>query len=112
MVKSSKAEVFHPEWNTSPNVYYIDIYKVTKKFIAGTVVFGDTDECAEGVTATLTINGKSMKTTSNNYGDFEFDGLDAGKYKINLGYAGYESKSVIVDLKTDKYLGNIFLAKA
>jgi len=111
LLKSSKAEAFHPEWNTSPSVYYVDLYKVTKKFIAGNVVFEDTDECAEGVAATLTVNGKSMKTTTNNYGDFEFDGLDAGKYKVNLEYTGYTPKALTIDLKTDKYLGNIFLAK-
>jgi Fe-S-cluster-containing dehydrogenase component len=112
LLKSSKAEVFHPEWDTSPSVYYKDLYKVTRKFIAGTVVFGDTDECAEGVTATLTADSKSMKITTNNYGDFEFDGLDTGKYKVNLEYTGYTPKTLAIDLKTDKYLGNVFLAKA
>jgi ferredoxin len=102
LLKSSKAEVFHPEWNTCPSVYYIDLYKITKSFISGTVIFGDTDECADGVKATLTVDGKSFKTTTNNY----------GKYKLNLEFTGYNPKAVSVDLKTDKYLGDIFLAKA
>lgn len=112
LLKSAKAEAFHPEWNTGPSVYYINLYRIIGSFIAGTVVFGDTDECAENVTATLTANGKSVKTATNNYGDFEFDGLDAGKYRLNLESAGYKPKTINIDLKTDNYLGEIILARA
>jgi Fe-S-cluster-containing dehydrogenase component len=112
LLKSAKAEVFHPEWNANPRVQYIDLYKATKHFIAGAVIYGDTDECAEGVTATLSANGKSVKTTTNNYGNFEFDGLDAARYSVKLASAGYAPKAIDVDLKTDTYLGEIVLTKA
>jgi hypothetical protein len=75
------------------------------------VVFGDTDECAESVIVILTANGKSIKTITNNYGNFEFDGLNPCKYELKLEYAGYASKIKNIDLKTDKYLGDIILAK-
>lgn len=112
LLKSAKAEVFHPEWKAKPRVYYIDLHKMTRHFIAGAVIYGDSDECAEGVTATLIANGKSVKTTTNNYGNFEFDGLDAGKYSVKLECAGYAPKTIDVDLKTDGYLGDIILAKS
>jgi hypothetical protein len=112
LLKSAKAEAFHPEWNTKSHVFYIDLHKMTRYFIASTVVFGDTDECAEGVMATLTADGKTAKTTTNIYGNFEFDGLDAGKYLLRLEYAGYAPKTKIIDLKTDSYLGDIVLARA
>ncbi len=111
LLKSAKAEVFHPEWKAKPRVYYIDLHKMTKHFVAGAVIYGDTDECAEGVAATLIANGKSVKTTTNNYGNYEFDGLDAGKYSVKLECAGYDSKTIDVDLKTDSYLGDIILDK-
>ena len=111
LLKSAEVEVFHPEWNTKPNVYYIDLHKMTRYFIAGTVIFKDTDECAEGVTATLTSDGKSVETQTNNYGNFEFDGLNAGKYTLKLEYLGYAPKTATIDLKTDKYLGDITLVK-
>ena len=44
--------------------------------------------------------------------EFEFDDLDAGKYAVKLECAGYASKTMDVDLKTDTYLGDIILAKA
>jgi len=112
LLKSAKAEVFHPEWKAKPRVYYIDLHKMTKHFIAGAVIYGDTDECAEGVTATLIANGKSVKTTTSNYGNFEFDGLDAGKYSVKLECAGYAPKTIDVDLKTDSYLKDIVLARS
>jgi Fe-S-cluster-containing dehydrogenase component len=111
LLKSAKAEAFHPEWNTKPNVYFINLYKMTKLFIAGAVIYGDTDECAEGVTATLTTNGKSAKTTTNNYGNFEFDGLDVGKYTVKLERAGYAPKTIEVDLRTDSYLEDVVLSR-
>jgi Fe-S-cluster-containing dehydrogenase component len=112
LLKSAKAEVFHPEWNTKPGVYYTDLYKMTGHFIAGAVIFGDTDECADGVSVTLTTNGKSVKTTTNSYGNFEFDGLGTGKHTVKLVCAGYAPKTIDVNLKTDVYLGDINLAKA
>jgi len=112
LLKSAKAEAFHAEWNTVPSVYYIDLYRITRYFIGGTVVFGDTDECAEGVKATLTADGKSAETTTNNYGNFEFDSLNAGQYTLKLECAGYKPKTINVDLKTDNYLGDITLKKS
>ncbi len=37
LVNSGKVEVFHPERKTKPDVYYIDLEKITKCFIAGCV---------------------------------------------------------------------------
>ena len=112
ILEKTSAEVYHPEWETAPSVYYVDLHKVTRHFIAGTVVYGDTDECAEDVTATLSHDSKSVKAKTNNYGDFEFDGLNAGKYTVTLEAAGYAAKSIDVDLKATEYLGSIVLNKA
>jgi Fe-S-cluster-containing dehydrogenase component len=111
LLKETGAEVYHPEWNTGPSVYYVDLHKVTRHFIAGTAVYGDTDECAEDVTATLSYDGTSATVKTNNYGDFEFDGLEAGRYTVKLEAAGYAAKSIDVDLKATEYLGNIILDK-
>lgn len=112
LVKSGKAEVFHPEYNIKPNVYYIDLYKMTKLFIAGSAVFKDTDECAENVKVTLEDKqtGETRTTFTTNYGDFEFDGLNVGKYSVKLECDGYAPKIIDVDLKTDSYLGYITLS--
>lgn len=110
ILTSGKVEVLNAELNTKPRVYYTG---VPKYFIAGSAVYEDVDECADGVAVTLTerATGKSMSTTTDNYGEFEFDGLDAGKYVVQLECAGYMAKTIDVNLKTDNYLGAIFLSR-
>ena len=106
---SGKAEVFHPEYRTKPRVYYIGLERITKNFLAASVVFGDVDECAEKVKATL-VNKKSGEeetALTDAYGVFEFTGLSVGRYSLKLEYAGYAEKTMDVDLKADKYLGAV-----
>ena len=68
VIALGKTEFRNPEYKTRPVVYYIGLPKL---FIAGSVIFGDVDECAEGVAMTLKdkSNGKSLETITNNYGD-------------------------------------------
>ena len=110
LIASGQAEVLNPEYKTKPRVYYIGLPKL---FIAGSVAYGDTDECAEGATATLTDQsaGKSVETTANFFGDFEFDGLAAGKYSVKIAGDGYKAETIDIDLKTDRYLGAITLSR-
>jgi Fe-S-cluster-containing dehydrogenase component len=113
LVGSHKAEVFHPEYKTKPRVYYIGLERITKNFLAASVVFGDVDECAEEVKATL-VNKQSREertALTDPYGVFEFAGLNPGSYSLKLEHAGYATKRVNVDLKTDKYLGALKLSR-
>jgi Fe-S-cluster-containing dehydrogenase component len=113
LVASGKAEVFHAEYNTKPRVYYIGLERVTKNFLAASVVFGDVDECAEKVKATLVNkqSGEEKTALTDTYGVFEFTGVSDGKYSLKLEYAGYVEKTVDVDLKADNYLGAINLSR-
>lgn len=114
LIGSGKAEVFHPEYNTKPSVYYIGLDRITKNFIAGSVVFGDVDECAENVKVTLVNKqtGEEKTALTDAYGVFEFAGLNAGRYSLKLEYAGYAPKTLDVDLKTDSYLRYMTLSRS
>ena len=106
-----KLEVLHPEYGLMPNVKYIGI---PKRFVAGEVVFRDRkDECAVGVKVTLSSKGNADKVTkTDNYGDFEFEGLDADKdYTVSIEHSGYSAKKVKVKTNIDTYLGEILLSK-
>ena len=111
LVGSGKADVFRPEDNTKPRVYYIGLERVTKSFLAASVVFGDVDECAEKVKATLVNkqSGEEKTALTDTYGVFEFTGLSAARYSVKLEYAGYAEKTMDVDLKADNYLGAVNL---
>jgi hypothetical protein len=110
IVASRKVETLDPERKTKPRVHYLGVPKL---FIAGSVVYRDVDECAEGVPVTLTdqSSGKSIETSTNNFGGFEFDGLGVGTYSVKFKCQGYATKTVHVDLKTDKYLGVVNLTR-
>jgi len=110
IMASGKTEALNRGRKAKPRVYYLGVPKL---FIAGSVVYGDVDECAEGVSVTLTNQStdKSTKTSTNNFGDFEFDGLGAEKYSVKFECKEYKGKTVAIDLKTDKYLGAVNLTK-
>ncbi len=71
IVIQEKLEVFHPEYQTQPRVYYKNLYRFLKCFIAGDVAFqkdGITD-CAEGATVALSKNSRKInEVPTDNYG--------------------------------------------
>jgi hypothetical protein len=111
VVASGKVEVLHPEYALEPKVQYIGL---PKRFIAGEVVFKDKlDESAEGVTVILKGDGIEKTTVTDNYGDFEFEGLEADKeYTVIVERTGYATKKLKTTTKVDMYLGEIMLSKS
>jgi Fe-S-cluster-containing dehydrogenase component len=106
---SERVEVFHPEFELKPRVKYIGI---PKRFIAGTVLFKDRDECAENVRVTLTGRGKKKTVKTNNFGDFEFESLGEGKdFTVKIEHPSYAPQSFKAQTKVDVYLGEIFLKR-
>lgn len=109
LVRAGKVEVLHPEYGLKESVSYIGL---PKRFIAGAVVFGDTDECGEGAKVTLQGKGENRTVKADNYGDFEFEGLMADRaYAVKIEKAGYVPQRIEVNTKVDEYLGDIVLRK-
>jgi Fe-S-cluster-containing dehydrogenase component len=110
LIASGKTEAIHPEYELREKVRYIGL---PKRFISGTVVFGDTDDCAGNVTVTLAGQGNKESTKTNGFGDFEFEGLEADReFSIKIEHPGYKSRSLKVQTKTDVYLGETFLKQS
>jgi Fe-S-cluster-containing dehydrogenase component len=111
--KSESLEVYQPQYKAKPRVYYKNLYRYTRCFVAGSVALQDIDECAEGAKITLRKGAKKVvdKTVTNNYGDFKIDNLEekSGKYVLEVAYKGYEKKTVEVDVMASVNLGTIFL---
>jgi len=107
-----KAEQLHPEYGTAPTVYYIGL---PKAFIAGSVYCNESKDCLEYVEVTLIDKAAetNLTTRTNNYGDFEFDGLESGiACSLNIQAEGYYPitiESILLD--KDISLGNIYLQK-
>jgi tetrathionate reductase subunit B len=82
----AKAQVLKPELNTKPRVYYLNL---PKKFIAGTIYDPVEDEVIIGGVCTLTgEDGETYTVTTNNYGDFWFEGLPDGKFRLEINANG------------------------
>jgi hypothetical protein len=76
------------------------------------VIYGDKDECADGVTVTLSGNGGKKTAKTNFFGDFEFDGLpDDMDYKVKIAAPGYKEQELEAKTKVDVYLGEVVLRK-
>ena len=109
LIKAGKVETLLPEYKMGQKVRYIGLQKT---FIAGTVVFGDTEECAENVHATLMGQGDKRTVMTNRFGDFEFEGLEANQeFSVALEHPGYAPQTLQVQTKMDHYMGEIFLKK-
>jgi len=102
----AKAEILHPEYGLKPRVYYLNL---PKRFIAGTVYDPATKEVVIGATCTLSGDGAATATT-NDWGDFWFDGLKVGTFSLKIEAAG--KAKIIADINTakDVSLGDVPLA--
>lgn len=114
LVAADGLEVLKPELGAKPRVYYKNLHLWTKAFVAGNVVFGDTDECAEGAKATVTLDGKTVgEATASNYGDFYVDYLEpGGEYTLTVEAAGYASVTKTVKLDKSLNVGTVVLTKS
>jgi Fe-S-cluster-containing dehydrogenase component len=108
-VATAKTEVLHPEYGLKESVVYVNL---PKKFIAGTVAWGDTDQCAVGVTVTASAEGREHVTQTDDFGDFEFEGLvDGQDYIVTFSAEGYRPQQLNVKLLRDTYLGVVALER-
>lgn len=104
---NEQVEMMHPEFGTKPNVQYIGL---PKRFVAGTVLFGDKNECAKNATVKLVGDEEEKTAMTDNYGDFEFEGLPAdASYVVKVEYPKYKAQEFRVNTKMDVYLGEIIL---
>ena len=104
-----QSEVLHGECNTNPRVYYKGL---PKRFIAGTVYDPVEKEVVIGAHCTLTDkeNNGSAKTTTDNFGDFWFEGLKIGAFSLAIEAAGKTKTIAPISTEKDVNLGDIPLS--
>ena len=105
----AKAELLPP--NTGPqlkaNVYYLGL---PKRFIAGTVYDPGAKEVVTGATVTLTGASQTLTQTTNDWGDFWFEGLAVGNYTVKIDKAPKTKTIANISTQKDVGLGDIPLA--
>jgi len=105
----SGTEILHPEYNLTARVHYRGL---PRKFVAGTVFDSAADEVVTGATCTLTGTGGTATTTTDEFGDFWFEGLAEGTFSLAIAAAGHTTKTIgaIDTTAVDVNLGDIDLA--
>jgi len=96
----SGTEVFHPEYGTSPRVYYRGL---SKKFIAGTVYDPVVKEVVIGAECTLTGEAGTFAARTDEFGDFWLRDLPDADFTLTIE-AGGKTKVMAVSTK-EKDLG-------
>jgi hypothetical protein len=104
-----KTEALRSGYDIGEKVRYMGL---PRKFIAGTVIYGDRDECAGGVTVAVSRDSERWVVKTNAFGDFEFEGLaENTDYTIKIAAAGYKEQTITTRTQKDTYLGEITLKK-
>ena len=114
IVQAEGLEVLQPELGARPRVYYKNLHLWTKAFVAGRVVLGDVDECAEGATVTVAHEGRVVgEATTSNYGDYYVDHLEPGSgYTVTVEAEGYVPFSRTVHLDQSLNIGTAVLQRS
>jgi Fe-S-cluster-containing dehydrogenase component len=113
-VAAEGLERYRDSLATKPRVYYRNLYRWTKAFVSASVVFADTDECAEGATMTVELAGRPVgEAASDNYGEVLVDRLEPGmEYIARIEAPGYAAATANVKLDRSTNLGTVLLEKA
>jgi len=105
------AEELRPELGSKPLVGF---FGLPKRFIAGEIALGDRmEDCAVGVKVSLRGGPQTLSAATDNYGDFEFEGLlpDA-EYIVAVEHSGYKPRELRVQAGSDLNVGTIVLEPA
>jgi Fe-S-cluster-containing dehydrogenase component len=103
MIETEMLAAYKPGAETKPMVYYKNLHRFTRCFIAGSVAtsIDGRQECVEGAEIALfdTSNHQIGTTKSDAFGDFKFDNLapHSGQYMVKVIYNHLEM-TVMVDV--------------
>ena len=108
LIKERATEVLTPEYLLKEKVRYIGL---PKRFIAGTVVLKDKDECAAQAVVELSNGRETKRTNTNAFGDFEFEGLEPNQsFSLKISRPGYKEKKLRCTTVADTHVGEVHLS--
>ncbi len=109
-------EVLKPEIGSKPRVYYRNMHRITRCFVAGSVVTTEdgVEECAAGAEVVLLRNDSEVaRTRTDMFGDFRIDGLEknSSPYRLEVNSESSGRAAVSFELGRESlYLGVMALA--
>jgi hypothetical protein len=114
MVEDEGLERYRDELGTKPRVWYRNLHRWEKAFVGCSIVFGDTDECAEGATVTVLRDGSQAgRGTADIFGEVKIDHLTPGReYVVKIEADGYQPAEMTVQVDASLNAGTVVLQKA
>lgn len=114
IAREEKLSVLHPEYGTKPRIYYKNLERWTRVFVAGSVAgkIGGVTECIDGARVVLEKDGARLaESVSDTYGDFRFNGLEegSGTYRVRIEDARFAPKTLDIALGKTAVLDAIML---
>ena len=100
-------ERYRDDFGTKPRIFYKNLGRFTKHFIAGSLILDG--ECCENASVTAEGNGVTKEAKSDGFGDFRVDGLEPGEYIVKIQYPGRNHAERSVTLEKSCNLGDIVL---
>lgn len=100
---------------SKPRIYYKNLHRIDKCFIAGSVAYknGNEETCAKGVLLSLNKDGETIAMTNTDaFGDFRFDKLEpnSGEYAVSASDTGKGSFSARISLgKECADIGTVYM---
>ncbi|AET67946.1 Fe-S-cluster-containing hydrogenase subunit [Desulfosporosinus orientis DSM 765] len=114
LIESQQLEVLHPEWGTHPAVYYKNLYRFNKCFLAGSVarMHNGAEDCVQGARVKLFRDSQQLcETETDAFGDFKIDRLEenSGKYRLEIEFEGSSKRIEDIEFQASLNLGVINL---
>jgi Fe-S-cluster-containing dehydrogenase component len=114
LAQEENLDTLKPELNTRPRIYYKNLFRYAKCFVAGslTAVSDGIVDCLEGAVVTLKrASDVIAETTSDNFGDFKIDHLEpeSGEYQLEIRSERHDARVIHFSLGESTYLGEIRL---
>lgn len=112
LVETDELEVLAPEYNTKPTVYYKNMHRFDRCFIAGSVAVKNDGviDCAQGVSVKIFKDNQIVvETVTDEFGDFKVDKMisGSGKYTIEVFSHSFSKKTIIINLMESVNIGEI-----
>lgn len=103
-VNDEKLEVFRPELNTKPRVFYKNLHLYNKLFVAGEVLVSldGVIDCASKAHVDLySQDNKLASTETDAFGEYKIEGLDLelGDCELKISHANHSTRTITVSVK-------------
>jgi Fe-S-cluster-containing dehydrogenase component len=115
MIRDDRLEVYNPKAGANPAVYYKNLYRFTRCFIAGSVAtrVEDKEECVDDARVILFDAAGILRgeARTDAFGDFKFDNLapGSGTYTVRVYVKGRETGPTVADLKESVNIGVVYV---